>query len=120
MGNLFDREATKAVVRPKITDQTGLSYFATAIDSIVDPTTANTISSEADAKRLGSFADQHKAAYLYLALAFRLIETPSLMATSPGKMFHFAGHAFRGIGQLNRAADAYWRAGVMTPKMECQ
>jgi len=30
-----------------------------------------------------------------------------------GRMFHFAGHAFREIGQLNRAAESYWRAGVI-------
>jgi len=28
------------------------------------------------------------------------------------KLFHFAGHAFREIGHIARAADAYWRAGV--------
>jgi hypothetical protein len=37
---------------------------------------------------------------------------------SAPQMFHFAGHAFREIGQLNRAADAYWRAGVIVKPNE--
>jgi hypothetical protein len=67
---------------------------------------------------LGSTREQHKAAYTYLALAFTVLENEKIKiciankTVEHSKLFHFAGHAFREIGQVNRAADAYWRAGI--------
>lgn len=68
--------------------------------------------------RLGAVREQHEAAYTYLALAFAVLENEKIRIRTDGepvrhdKLFHFAGHAFHEIGQLNRAVDAYWRAGV--------
>ncbi len=115
MHSSFDQQSILAAKLPKITDEEGCKVFDSVMKQAIDLASAQTIYQEANKKRLGSTEDQHKAAYLYLALAFRLNETPEILGkSSPEKMFHFAAHAFRGIGQLNRSADAYWRAGVIT------
>ena len=122
MRSPFDGEMKRAAVRPKITDNKGREAFESALSGIVDSQSAAVAYRLADQKRLGSIADQHQAAHTYLGLAFRLIEAPSISVDVDGdkipatRMLHFAGHAFREIGQLNRAADAYWRAGVTSNK----
>jgi Ion channel len=118
MAHFFENERSKAKVRPTISDARGKNVFdAAALKT--NPTNANDTFNQCDVKRLGTTNEQHEAAYTYLALAFKITEDQSILINSLGRkvtvaeMFHFAGHAFRGIGQLNRAADAYWRAGVI-------
>lgn len=118
MTALFEKEVVNAKTRPKITDPAGSDLFQNVWSGTVDKETANAFFVQADKDRLGSTKEQHSAAYTYLALAFKLIDTPAITVDAAGttvtatQMFHFAGHTFREIGQLNRAADAYWRAGV--------
>jgi len=122
--DVFEKEYCEAVKRPKISDQRGQDLFNSATSRITDSTSALTEYNGADEKRLGSTKEQHEAAYSYLALGFRLIDDSSILVQlggksfSPAEVFHFAGAAFREIGQLNRAADAYWRAGVVGTHQE--
>ena len=117
----FVEEARKAKVVPDLTDRIGSARFLAARTNCRKE--AQIQFEEASLKRLGSLNEQHEAAHIYLALGFCLLETPTIRVTNDGevvncsKMFHFAGHAFREIGQLNRAADAYWRAGVTDSKL---
>jgi hypothetical protein len=115
MSNIFDEEFKKAKATPKFTDAKGKLFFESASDDIKDSTTALQKYNDCDLKRLGDGAAQLEAAYTYLALSFAMMTNDDIHVktiTAP-QMFHFAGHAFREIGQLNRAADAYWRAGVI-------
>ncbi len=120
MPTVFEKEFQKASERPKITDQAGLWIFRSAIEQCTDESKAKELYEMADNRRLGTVREQHEAAYTYLALAFTMLENKKIGGEpiSHNKLFHFAGHAFREIGQLNRAADAYWRAGVTSKNGE--
>ena len=119
MDNIFRADQVKASSPPKITDSRGRDIFESAMESIVDTATASKLFETAEQHRLGSFCDRHSAAY-DLAIAFRMAEKDTIRVNgdsedmSAAKIFHWAGHSFRDIGQLNRAGDAYWRAGVMS------
>lgn len=118
MAHFLKNEQSKAKVKPSFSDAKGKEVFDSAALR-TNATNATDSFKQCDVKRLGTTSEQHETAYTYLALAFKMIEDPSVLIDSlnkkvtVGEMFHFAGHAFRGIGQLNRAADAYWRAGVI-------
>ena len=124
MKNVFRIEYDKARDRCKllcdIADPKGRDIFKSVFEECTnDLNKASCRAEEAngDEGRLGTTVQQHNAAYTFLALAFVALEE-GIEIPIPGKsvkhheFFHFAGHAFRVIGQLNRAADAYWRAGV--------
>lgn len=121
MKNPFPDERKHAAQRPEITDRKGRDIFERLLATVVDSESAATCYLKADQKRLGKLVEQHEAAYIYLALAIRLLEDSTISVNVGGaptipatKILHFAGHGFRQIGQLNRAADAYWRAGVIS------
>ena len=120
MSNIFDEEFKRAKVIPKFTDAKGKVFFESASDGIKDSTTASQKYNDCDLKRLGDGAAQLEAAYTYLALSFAMLTKDDIHVEtiSAPQIFHFAGHAFREIGQLNRAADAYWRAGVIVKPNE--
>lgn len=109
-----ENERAKAVARPPITDTIGCRVFEDTLSNA--ECDLATVYKRADDGRL-SAALQHTIAYQYLALAFAVLENkdgPRDDVPSASVLFHFAGHAFREIGQLNRAADAYWRAGILS------
>lgn len=118
MSKIFKQEYDRALKQPKISDQTGLQIFQRTLEQCKDESKAIEFYELANKDRMGSVREQHEAAYTYLALAFVALEKKNIEIRTVGepvkhdKLFHFAGHAFREIGQLNRAADAYWRAGV--------
>lgn len=120
MRQIFREQYEKAKKRPHITDTVGRSVLESVLNTCNDSTKAMEVYSQASRDRLGTTREQHKAAYAYLALAFALLEDASLVIEDEGvridsgNLFHFAGHALREIGQLNRAGDSYWRAGVMS------
>jgi hypothetical protein len=120
MSKILDAELEKANKSPWITDTKGESFFKLASNAIKDSATASEKYAICDDKRLGDGAAQLEAAYTYLALGFNMKRNPEIQVgkITPWKMFHFAGHAFREIGQLNRAADAYWRAGVISDDLD--
>lgn len=105
--------------RPQISDRKGRELFEATCNRVIDKEIALDVLGECDENRLGDTLNQHISAYVYLGLAFRLLELENTDVIYEGRtfcaaeVFHFAGHAFRGIGQLNRAADAYWRSGVI-------
>jgi hypothetical protein len=113
-------EAKRARKKPlNISDQLGRKLFAESLWKITDSKTAEDEYHDADAMRLGDRKSMHHAAYKYLAIGVQLLfhsdieikdDSQPLSLTA---MFHFAGNTFREIGQVNRAADAYWRAGAL-------
>lgn len=115
----LEDELKSATELPKISDKIGNDLFDTTYKAVVNELTAATVFHDLDNKRLGDTLSQHYSAYAYLALGFRLIELSNARICynntyfCAAELFHFSGHAFRGIGQLNRAADAYWRSGVI-------
>ncbi len=117
----FEQGKTKAMEVPHLTDPLGKSILSCVL-GIAGTSGAQTKFDEATHKRLGTPREQHEAAHIYLALGLLQLRVPGLTVQGggetvpPTKLFHFAGHAFREIGQLNRAADAYWRAGVANGK----
>lgn len=117
----FEQGKTKAMEVPNLTDPLGKSILSCVL-KIEDTSGAQAKFDEATHKRIGTAREQHEAAHIYLALSLLQLRTPKLTVQSDGEavpptnLFHFAGHAFREIGQLNRAADAYWRAGVANGK----
>lgn len=120
MSVLLKQEFQRACDKPsEITDHLGRKYFDDAKGSVKNSDSALKKYLEADKKRLGSSQEIHQAAYTYLAIGFKLLKDESIKLVVDGKtlkaeqMFHFSGYAFREIGQLNRAADAYWRAGAV-------
>ncbi len=114
----FEALRREVARRPGVTDPRGNRTLIAAYAAIQDSASASAALAQADEKRLGSAADLHEAAYVYLALGIRLSESPAIElagakgAVRPAQLFHFAGHAFRDSGQMNRAADAYRRAGI--------
>jgi len=121
MEKFFHGEYLKSLEDPIITDAAGQLIYLNALSEGSTASMAQGLYLKADEKRLGSPRDQHEAAHVYLALAF-LSARAQIAITHKDKpiesslLFHFAGHAFREIGQINRAADAYWRAGVVGAK----
>jgi hypothetical protein len=120
MPDLFEEEYALAKKLSGITDELGSRVFERVRNG--PPEAAPESFQRADRGRLGTPMEQHDAAYTYLGLAFLLLKHDGLTIPSGGKnlgpdmLFHFAGHAFREIGQLNRAADAYRRAGVVSTR----
>lgn len=116
----FEKEKRNAEEVPDVEDCVGRSILSSVLS--VERSKAQLKFDEAADKRLGTPRDQHEAAYIYLALGLRQVRNRDVIIQSDGKIvpatrvFHFAGHAFREIGQLNRAGDAYWRAGVLNGK----
>ncbi|MBI5106017.1 MAG: hypothetical protein HZB46_13740 [Solirubrobacterales bacterium] len=107
----FRAERDRAATPPeRISDERGSAILAHALHAARDPDAAARLRAEADEGRFGEKADEHRAAYVYLALAMSSIDDDPEEADT---LFHFAGHTFREVGQLNRAADAYWRAGAL-------
>lgn len=112
----FREEFEKAKAEPlSISDKRGNNIFQEA-KKRAGESKALELYYQADEQRLGITAEQHRAAYTYLALAYWKLRSTKHEdgAELPDAhlLFHFAGHAFREIGQLNRAADAYRRAGI--------
>lgn len=75
----------------------------------------------ADLDRHEDTKSQIHSAGSYLALAFKSIDAltgnhrdyeSQKSLRDACKYFHYAAHGFRDLGNINRAADAYWRAGV--------
>lgn len=126
MSKLFSDEAKRAFKTPMFTDKHGRNVYTKHFNEIDNLIKATEIFTLAEGLRLGDSKGQHESGYMYLAVAFYLINhnTPSITFEGEEipvqKIFHFAGHSFREIGQINRAADAYWRAGVINDKVECQ
>ncbi len=116
----FEEEKKKAMEDPEVTDRVGKETLSSVISA--EGSQAQKKFDQASDKRLGPLREQHEAAYTYLALGIRQLRNQDLTIRSEGatvpltRLFHFAGHLFRETGQLNRAADAYWRAGVANGK----
>jgi hypothetical protein len=115
----WSEQRSRAGKAPAFTDAKGKTVFDLISARVLNAETANQEYEKCDTKRLGSGLEQHETAYTYLALGFKMAADSTIVISSVGnplsaaQMFHFAGHAFREIGQINRAADAYWRAGVI-------
>jgi hypothetical protein len=113
----FQRERKQAEEFPALTDSFGRSCLS-FVRNLNGGAQMQAKFEEADGKRFGTARDHHEAAHIYLGLGLFLLSNPESIIRGNGdrisatKLFHFAGHAFRELGQLNRAADAYWRAGV--------
>lgn len=135
MPSLFEKQYNDAMRLPdKITDFNGSKHFIRAFNEVEKVEDAQKEYAKANQYRLMGTEKTHEAAYIYLALAYKVgkfnvplkasrikieekngmaLESESFTDISAEFLFHFAGHAFREIGQLNRAADAYWRAGAL-------
>lgn len=113
----FEEEKQNAMKAPAISDPLCKSIFATVLN-IQNASQCQTWFNETTKKRFGTLLEQHEAAHIYLALGLLQLGDSTLIVQSDGetltptKLFHYAGHAFREVGLQNRAADAYWRAGV--------
>ena len=103
----------------EITDRKGRVCYEKIFNQIKNSRNAFEIYLEADDKRLGNKQEIFEAAYIFLALADAIYKNKAISNSlkrkelSPEYLFHFAGHVFREIGQLNRAADAYLRSGLI-------
>jgi hypothetical protein len=109
-------ERPKALEEPNIGDETGQAIFDSARQVACNGTAAISKKRQADVQRLGTRRERHSAAYTYFGLAFASIDAmPGHSAANhaAADLLHFAGNAFRESGQLNRAADAYWRSGTL-------
>lgn len=130
MSGVFNDKKLSEIFRKKlkileqsieITDQRGKDLYKEIFNQIQNPHSPTDIYLEAHKKRLGSKQEIFEAAYMYLALADAIYKkkkndiniSVNGNELSPEYLFHFAGHAFREIGQLNRAADAYLRSGLI-------
>lgn len=111
-----------AAVSPQITDPRGRAIFDRVTAAVSDSQKAATAYDRADELRLGERAHQFEAGFTYLALAIRMLQETSIVLRETARdersqeiaqLLHFAGHALREVGQLNRAGDAYARAGAV-------
>jgi hypothetical protein len=102
---------------PRITDPAGKQLFdETTVAIGASDAAYRDAYQAAERGRLASPTEEHASAYRYLSLAYHSITRPLIAFDGPHpteQLFHFAGHAFREIGQLNRAADAYKLAALI-------
>jgi hypothetical protein len=119
MRHPFADERIAGYESPHISDHVGERIFGRVLIDARDEATAERLKAKADLQRLDDLRAQHEAAYIYLALAFSKVRSmpkpDSRSDTQPNRaaaeLFHRAGNRFREIGHLNRASDAYSRAG---------
>ncbi len=116
----FSLALSEARKLPKITDpdlEKALFYARAFIKN----DGVERVKDAADSGRHGDTSAQMNSAAGYLALAFDALEAvgEDLKAEETQNslsractFFHFAGHGFLNLGNVNRAADAYWRSGV--------
>lgn len=102
----------------KISDPRGITVYFAAHQGCTDQTMFDALHSHAEEARLQDTLQQYEAAYTYLALGHLGDLKPNMFRPTKPDSYHSAGHQFRELGILNRAGDAYWRAGLRasTPK----
>ena len=108
-------------VPSNITDPHLSKAFSDA-QSLIEEEGVDRVKNDADRDRHGDTSEQIDSAAGYLALAFNALDSVTEdfndkesqdFLNRACRFFHFAGHGFLNLGNVNRAADAYWRSGVV-------